>query len=162
MYHVIGVDPGLIDTGIVSLIFMPEKKNIIKDMRVVTGPNANQVQAEVRTLSRAVKDPHIVIEKYRPRQRLNQDHRMVKLEHELRQALPQAVFLQNTGVKSVVSSDLLELIGCNVFPQGTHHQDLKSAARIGILGMLKDPDGNKILADLILDFLEIGKMPTIL
>jgi hypothetical protein len=57
------------------------------------------------------------------------------------------------GVKKVVKSPLMELLGVWDFRLKTHHQDLRSAARIALLGMLKDDHLNKLLTDVVADHL---------
>jgi len=64
------------------------------------------------------------------------------------------VLLLNTGVKKVVRRQLMELVGVWSFPTVTHHQDLRSAARIGLLGMLKHAVMNQLLADVVADHLK--------
>jgi hypothetical protein len=43
----------------------------------------------------------------------------------------------------------MELLGVWKFKTPTHHQDLRSAARILLLGMFKDPQLNKLIADIV-------------
>ena len=62
--------------------------------------------------------------------------------------------LPNMGVKKVVRRPLMELLGAWKFSTVTHHQDLRSAARIALLGMLKDPHMNRLLFDVVLDHIE--------
>ena len=77
---------------------------------------------------------------------------MVSAVTEFRKELGGTV-LQNMGVKKVVKSPLMELLGVWNFNTPTHHQDLRSAARIGLLGMLKDDILNKLLTDIVADHL---------
>jgi hypothetical protein len=44
-----------------------------------------------------------------------------------------------------VTRELLELLEAWHFSTTTHHQDLRSAARIAVLGMLLDPALNNVL-----------------
>jgi hypothetical protein len=62
--------------------------------------------------------------------------------------------LQNTGVMQVVGKPLLQLLHVWNFGQSTHHQDLRSAARIAVLGMLLDPLLNQTLFIYVTDNLE--------
>jgi hypothetical protein len=62
--------------------------------------------------------------------------------------------LNNTGVKKVVRQPLMELLGVWKFSTTTHHQDLRSAARIALLGMLKHQELNRLLTEVVKDNLE--------
>jgi hypothetical protein len=62
--------------------------------------------------------------------------------------------LMNTGVKKVVRRQLMDLLGVWSFSTVTHHQDLRSAARIAIYGMLKHAVMNELLADVVADHLK--------
>ena len=42
---------------------------------------------------------------------------------------------------------------CGSSAPPTHHQDLRSAARIALLGMLRDEQMNRLLADVVRDHL---------
>ena len=99
------------------------------------------------------KQAFVFIEGYRARSNFNTDQRMVSGVTEFRRELGGTV-LQNMGVKKVVKSPLMELLGVWKFDQVTHHQDLRSAARIALLGMLKDDHLNKLLTTVVADHLE--------
>lgn len=145
--HVVGVDPGLVHTGVVRMLFDPECTEIVVDSEAVAGTNAVAV-AQWIFRDYAPYKPDIWIEGYRPRSNLNSDKRMVEAVSEIRKATRGKV-LDNTGVKKVVKQPLMELLGVWKFATPTHHQDLRSAARIAILGMLKDPDQNRLIADIV-------------
>lgn len=144
--HIIGIDPGLVDTGVVRLKFKPGIKTVETSWAVVSGVDAMRVKSWI-DLEPGVD--HVFVEKYRPRSNFGTDERMVQGERDLRVALKDAVFLNNTGIKAVVKPHVLRALGLWTFRQSTHHQDLRSAARIAVLGMMKDEEGNKILADFI-------------
>jgi hypothetical protein len=57
------------------------------------------------------------------------------------------------GVKKIVKPAVLITLGAWLFSTPTHHDDLRSAARIAVLGMMKDPEMNLLLADIIRDHL---------
>lgn len=153
MTHVVGVDPGLVHTGVVSLLFRPDDKSITRCFFVVDGPDADAVQFWVGATHRFVQ-PTVFIEKYVPRQRLGTDERMVKAEAAFKQALPKAVLVRNTGAKQIVSQQVMQMLNVWSFGVTTHHQDLRSAARIMLYGMMKDPQLNELLADVIRDWLD--------
>lgn len=149
--HVVGVDPGLVHTGVVRMIFDPAQHKVEVHHKAVLGADVTGVRRTVLALG---VTPHIFIEKYQPRSHLNTDAEMGKLLIELKQALPNAHILLNTGVKKVVKKPLMELLGVWKFSTATHHQDLRSAARIALLGMLKDEQMNRLLADVVLAHLK--------
>lgn len=48
----------------------------------------------------------------------------------------------------------MNLLGVWKFSTVTHHQDLRSAARIALFGMLKNEETNRLLADVVADHLK--------
>lgn len=151
--HVVGVDPGIVDTGVVRLLFKPNLKRLEVGHTVIAGDDAQAV-AEWALDSKFMSVPKVFVEKYTPRLKLDSDVRMVDAERHLRQALPDAKILPNTGVKRVIPQTLMEVFGVWSWPTVTHHQDLRSAGRIALLGMVKDPVLNKVMADMVRDHLE--------
>lgn len=143
---VIGVDPGLVHTGVVMLDFEPEIRCLTVEHRVIDGLDAPAAAAAVMDMtgydSFATIDTFI--EWYRPRSGFSQDERMVQANNDFRSAL-HGKLLRNTGVKKVVTKELMELCRVWSFNTKTHHQDLRSAARIALLGMLLDPALNQVL-----------------
>ena len=148
--HVVGVDPGLVHTGVVRMIFDPNKKVVEVHHKAIAGADASAVHRMALALG---DTPHIFIEKYQPRSNLNTDTEMVKAVQELKRVLPNATILLNTGVKKVVKKPLMELLEVWSFPTVTNHQDLRSAARIALLGMLKSEPMNRLLSDVVRDHL---------
>ena len=150
--HIVGVDPGLVHTGVVRLVFRPDEKAVDVAHQAIVGPDAAAVRAW------AVPDPHdwprIFIEKYQPRSHFAGDVRMVEAQANLKTRLPSAQLLLNTGVKQVVRKSLMELLGIWRFTTVTNHQDLRSAGRIALYGMLKDEELNRLLADVVRDQLK--------
>jgi hypothetical protein len=149
--HVIGVDPGLVHTGAVHLCFKPNLKILEVEHHLVTGLDA---QAVADWIQQIPQEHFVYVEKYAPRQSLDSDVRMVQGEQDLRRAIPNAMFLRNMGVKKVVPPELMSVLGVWHFGTQTHHQDLRSAARIAILGMLKEPRLNRIMADVVQAYLD--------
>jgi hypothetical protein len=142
-----------VDTGVVSLLFRPMLRTLTIEHTVISGDDADAVSDWVYHASRPAKQ-FVFVEKYTPRLKLDSDQRMVKAEQELRRALPDAKFLPNTGVKRVIPQALMDVFGVYSWPTVTHHQDLRSAARIALLGMVKEPRLNTIMADVVRDHLE--------
>lgn len=143
---VIGVDPGLVHTGIVMLDFDIEKSQLTVDHRMVKGLNSVQARIDVATMTKHKPYPtiDIFIEWYRPRSNFSVDERMIQANSEFARDLG-GFLLRNTGVKKIVTQELMELAHVWSFPTKTHHQDLRSAARIALLGMMLDPALNKVL-----------------
>lgn len=140
----IGVDPGLVHTGVVRLDFRPS--GLVVEHEVFAGDNPQGVAQYV--LHRPT--PHVWIEAYTDRaSAYGGDEKMRRLMAELKVLLPKAHVLDNMGVKQVVQRHLMEKLNCWRFGTPTHHQDLRSAARIAIYGALKDPVLNEKLFDYV-------------
>ena len=146
MITVAGIDPGLVHTGVVEMEFDRANRTVTVDSFAVIGPDAAAVKA------RLAPGAVVFIEGYRARSNFDTDQRMVTAVSEFRKELGGTV-LQNMGVKKVVKSPLMELLGVWTFSTTTHHQDLRSAARIALLGMLKNEHLNKLLTDVVADHL---------
>lgn len=153
--HVFGIDPGLVHTGVVHLRFASGLRRVNVTSVPVAGPDAAKVADWIRRSRQGSGLPraHVFIEGYKPRSHFGTDASMVKAVHDMHQAIPGSIVLLNTGVKKVVRRPLMELVGVWNFAVTTNHQDLRSAARIALLGMLKDPELNTLLADLVRDHL---------
>lgn len=145
--HVVGIDPGLVHTGCVRMSFDLIAQRIELSHLVVDGLDTAATAAWVGDC------PHVYIEGYRPRHNLNSDARMVAGVADMKQAIPGSVVLNNTGVKVVVPAKLMQLLGVWDWDQSTHHQDLRSAARIAVLGMMKNSHLNSVLSATVRDHL---------
>lgn len=145
--HIVGVDPGLVHTGVVRLLFRQPAKELLIETHVIDGLDAEAVNEW--TYQTGLPRPKVYVEKYRPRQNLSADTRMVQGEQDIKREIPAAILLSNTGVKKVATEPLMKAMGLWSFKQSTHHQDLRSAARIAVLGMMKDEALNVTLSDLI-------------
>ena len=154
-----GVDPGVVHTGVVQINLDPELRQLTKLSWVVAGITPEALD-EVKALAKASGPDHVFIEKYRPRSNFGHDEKMQHAVTVLTRSIPGARALLNTGVTKVVTRELLQLLGLWRFSTVTHHQDLRSAARIAVLGMLKHSDINQILATVVADQLD-GKPWTI-
>lgn len=152
MYHTaIGIDPGLVDTGIIILMFDTHNNTLAIQPYVLNQASVKQVYNLISSWDLDLSN--VFIEAYRPRSNFNTDHRMTELQAELKAAIPTAKFINNTGVKKVITADLMSALAVWLFKQHTNHQDLRSAARIALYGMVKDDDLNKVLADYMADYL---------
>ncbi len=150
--HIIGIDPGIVHTGVVSIDFNPVAKTILLDHEVVQGTDARATATWIRGL-RTSRPDHVFIEGYRPRSNLGHDKDMVNAVAHMKAATHGTV-LDNTGIKKVVRPAVLQALGVWQFSTPTHHDDLRSAARIAVLGMLKLPELNELLADVVRDHLD--------
>lgn len=152
--QVFGIDPGLVHTGIVSLVFYPSAKHFLVDEHVVSGCKAQDVTGAVWRMQEKQLKQRVFIEGYRPRNNFGTDTRMLKAISELQAAMPKAKVLQNMGVKKIITPQMMTLLNVWDFATPTHHQDLRSAARILLFGMAKDRDLNLILSDAVRDALD--------
>jgi hypothetical protein len=148
--HVVGIDPGLVHTGVVRFVFSPGAKLLEVEHEAIVGPDA----AATRRFAHQEPEPTIFIEKYQPRSHFDSDAKMAKAIYDMKAAMPKATTVLNTGVKKVVRQPLMELLKVWSFPTTTNHQDLRSAARIALLGMLKQPSMNQLLSDLVRDHVQ--------
>lgn len=136
--HLGGIDPGLVHTGVVGITLDNLKRTIRVRSHIINGPNPGAVAAAVD--QRAT----LFIEKYEDRGTVFSTHNEMRVfEVALKSALPRATVLSNTGVKKVVTEQMLRVLGLTGF-RTTHHKDLESAARIAVFGGLKDPAINAI------------------
>lgn len=148
MATIIGIDPGLVNTGLVVLSFKDNQLTVAHRVYTDTKEQLGQVVADVALLSGP--DTHIFIEAYRPRgNNFGTDKPMRELMHALGGRLPKAKVIDNTGMKAVVTTALMKRLEVWTFSTPTHHQDLRSAARIGLYGALKDDTLNRVLYDYV-------------
>ena len=150
---IIGIDPGLVHTGVV-MIKIDTIKNIHRvEHKIVESDNPAETAAWVRRHD-ASNQAYIYIEKYLDRGTVFNTHsRMRVFEQELKRALPTAKLVDNTGAKKIVTRELMELLDVWKFPT-TNHQDLQAAARIALFGALKDTGLNRALYNLTITLLE--------
>lgn len=144
-----GIDPGIVDTGIVTFTFSMALKQLVIDARVVKGLDAKTIADRAQRYGPGLP---VFIEAYRPRSNMQYDNEMVARIAEIKKAIPGSIVLNNTGVKKVVRQPLMEALGVWKFNQATHHQDLRSAARIGIYGAMKDEALNQALTSYMTDY----------
>jgi hypothetical protein len=152
-YTLIGVDPGLVDTGVVAIHLFPLTKSIEVRHRIVKGDVVTEIAEAIDDLSDG-QAAYTFVEQYRDRGTVFQQHgRMRELEVRLKSHLIGAKFLDNMGIKTVVARALMKLLHVWDFPT-TNHRDLQSAARIAILGALKNPELNDLLTDYVIDHVD--------
>ena len=142
-----GVDPGIVHTGVVTLMMDPEARTFDTYNEPVVGADPDEVMTALENSGYGIPD-HTFIEKYNPRSAFKQDKEMIVAVSELNKHLPNSKVINNMGSKQVIRKPLLDQLDLWVFP-ATHHQDLQAAARIMIYGMLKNPELNTLLADFV-------------
>lgn len=152
---VIGIDPGLVNTGVVVLRANTRQHHLNVEHFVIDGKvnHAKQVAELLDSLGYSTK--HVFIEGFRERgNQYAQDKAMRDLMVDFRSVLPKATVLDNMGVKKIVPTDILGIFGMDNFP-ATHHRDLESAARILIYGMLKDDKLNEVVYSIVSGYVHL-------
>ena len=149
--HIIGIDPGIVDSGAVSMQF--DKRARVLDIDWLVVQNANSASGPefiAEWIEHYGGKPSVFVEKYNPRPGMPTNAKMVELEHSLKLALPKgAAFINNMGVKQVITRELMMLLNVWTYTHVTHHQDLRAAARIGLYGAVKDDELNEGIADVV-------------
>jgi len=149
---IIGIDPGIVHTGVVRLLLDQDKRTVHSEFAVIDGLDAAAVE---RWVYRFGVEPDLIsIEQYRPRQKLSSDVRMLQAEKNFLREMPEARLVPNTGVRRLAPRWTLDIFGIGAFPQATHHDDLGSAARILYLGGIKDDSINPCLTRVVRDFVD--------
>lgn len=163
---IIGIDPGIVHTGIVAYGLCTHRPNRFPMIyRVIDTEDADaedRVKLITDGVSRFLEDmlpplaslnyataetPMLIfIEDYRSRASSNKpDAQMREIVSALRRLLPLANVVDNTGSKKIARPALMQQLGLNTF-RATHHQDLQAASRIMIYGALKQDNLNALLA----------------
>ena len=157
-YEVWGVDPGLVDTGIVQISFDTDTQRWYVNHTVFKGVVDTQRKrripsAEIADYLNAEVPSHaaIYIEAYRPRSHYQNDAEMGRAINDLKARVRKAKSLDNTGMKKIVKPALMQRLNVWTFSTKTHHNDLRSAAMIALYGMLKDEVGNSVLFQFLCD-----------
>lgn len=157
--EIVGIDPGLVHTGAVMIRLLAHVRAIEIKHEAIVGPDAAAADQWLRQVSvhqppwRPGKGPMMFIEGYRQRSNYGTNDKMIEAVMNFKKQFPFSRVLQNTGVKQVVRRPLMELLGVWSFSTPTHHQDLRSAARIGIYGALKHEVLNELLFTIVNDHL---------
>lgn len=150
--QIVGIDPGIVHTGVVSLRFLPKMREVYASHAVVQGTNVMDTWKVVDDWTHG-RRCEVYIEGYRSRSNLAHDKDMLIAVSEMKKEMgPTAKVLDNTGVKKTVKPAVLQALGVWKFSTPTHHDDLRSAARIAVLGMLKEH--NELLATVIRDHID--------
>lgn len=153
MYVVVGIDPGIVNTGIIIYFICPQERFVFLKHTAIEGCKTDDILSFLSMhldLSDARPWTYMFVEEYRPRSHFDTDARMGAAVNEIKKMGPEIYALDNSGVKNIVSRALLELLRSWSFTTKSNHQDVRSAARIAILGMLKNEHLNQLLADIVI------------
>lgn len=172
-FTLIGIDPGVKDTGLVVIRLDVEertigiKPHVFEDVTKIYKGTFDIKPSYLDDISQIVQNEEAEnprtykwIEGYMPRgYNVRQDQAMTNLVDATNHTLPGSVVVDNRGVKNIVTEDTMKLFHVARFNKGTNHADLKSAARIALRGGIDRPDDvNPVLAQYMIDHL-IGGMP---
>jgi len=142
---IIGIDPGEIHTGCVAFLFNEAERKLDVDFAVINGVDVHEVRAWIEDLTRPAA---IFIEDYNPgnfgrvSKRMSEALGRLKAEFPPRpdDAPPHFIvkYVDNAGINTLVPVAVQKSFGVAKFPVATHHNDLVSAGKIAILGMMQD------------------------
>jgi hypothetical protein len=131
--------------------FDSEVRTIVVSHEVVDGLDEQEVADWFATGVRGTPKTGFV-EGYRPRANLSPDREMQAGVTRMCDATG-FKSLDNMGAKAVITPGVMQALGVWSWRTSTHHQDLRSAARIALFGFVKTPEGNRLIADIIRDHL---------
>ena len=152
----IGIDPGLVHTAGVAVRANLVATSFTIRTKVVDGISDSAL-AEMAEWAASVGAEWeqkkavdaVAIEGYRPRGHYQGDSNMMQAIKHLQTQIPGSRQVPNMGVKKVITNDTLKLLRLWSFQPKTHHQDLRSAARIGLFHYAQLPGGSEWLYELI-------------
>lgn len=142
---IIGIDPGIIHTGCVAFLFNERDKELDVHYAVINGTEPVEVRAWIED---QVKPGAIYIEDYNPGNYQREDKKMSEALGRLKAEFPPAdspyivKYVDNAGINTLIPVAVQKLYGIHKFNVATHHNDLNSAGKIALLGMLQDKSGN--------------------
>ena len=147
---VIGIDPGVVHTGCVDLYFNRARTRFTVVHAVLSGVDVGEVLswvADVCDTFRAPTDQRFVfIEDYNPGNFVRENKKMSEALGRLKVAMPASEetpvvrYVDNAGVNTLIPPSVQKVFRVDSFTTPTHHNDLVSAGKIALLGMLKDKD----------------------
>ena len=144
----IGIDPGLVHTAGVAVQASHSIASFTVHTKVVDGISDSAL-AEMAEWAKEKDVDGVAIEGYRPRGHYQGDSNMMQAIKHLQTQIPGSRQVPNMGVKKVITNDTLKLLRLWSFQPKTHHQDLRSAARIGLFHYAQDPGGSEWLYEII-------------
>lgn len=148
-----GVDPGLVHTGVVTFD-LPAPDDDDQTIWIKYRVFENVDEEEIADyIDKHTDSDYIFIEDYDMRNNFNTDKAMAGAVERLKNAVPRGQLINNAGVNTLIPSGLMRIFDVWSFPVVTNHNDLRSAARIALLGMLKDEELRKFLSNIVSEFL---------
>ena len=152
--QLIGIDPGLVDTGVVRIRIDTATRSVTVKENVFTNVSAGAIGVfvdQARDAHTYQFSTYVYIEDFRVRKGYSTNIPMIGFINDLRKTVPSAKVLNNMGVTKVITKPIMEAFGVWDFNISTHHQDLRSAARIALFGAVRD-DGlnNKFIFPVLL------------
>ena len=144
----IGIDPGLVHTAGVAVQTSHVLGSFTIHTKVVDGISDSALSEMAEWAQEKAADA-VAIEGYRPRGHYRGDSNMMQAIKHLQTQIPGSSQIPNMGVKKVITDDTLKLLRLWNFQPKTHHQDLRSAARIGLFHYAQVPGGSEWIYELI-------------
>lgn len=158
---IIGIDPGIIHTGCVALQLDDNTRTIDVTYAVINGVN---VEAVLHWVEAQPQPYSLFIEDYNPSNYAREDKKMSEALGRLKAAYPPADnpivrYVDNAGINTLIPVPVQRIFGVAKFPVTTHHNDLVSAGKIALLGMLQDKEGTlrNLISNVVLH--ELKKHP---
>ena len=148
MQSFIGIDPGLVHTAGVAVQASHVFNSFTIHTKVVDGISDSAL-TEMAEWAKEKAVEGVAIEGYRPRGHYQGDSNMMQAIKHLQTQIPGSRQVPNMGVKKVITNDTLKLLRLWSFQPKTHHQDLRSAARIGLFDYAQAPGGSEWLYEAI-------------
>lgn len=141
-----GIDPGIIHTGCVAITLDEAKRTIDIRFEIINGVDISKTQYWVNKQGLDA----LFIEDYNPGNYTREDKKMSEALGRLKSAFiptddPIVRYVDNAGINTLIPIAVLRCFGVDKFPVSTNHNDLVSAAKIALLGMLKDKSGLRLL-----------------
>lgn len=156
-----GIDPGIVHTGCVNITVNKTIRAITIHHKVISGVDASKVREWV--------DSHtagpVFIEDYNPGNYVREDKKMSEALGRLKEEFPPSEdpivrYVDNAGINTLIPRPVLEAFKCYAFSTRTHHNDLVSAAKIALLGAIKDNSPGLELREIVSNVvLSDGKWP---
>ena len=163
-YNLVGIDPGVRDTGLVHFEFDLESNIIRIHSQAWTGVTVYEKHHaytrpefldEIAGYCQSIEGGSLIgIEGYRQRGlNIRQDARMLNLIQDLKATIPKSEVVDNTSIKKIVTNDLLKVMHASRF-EATYHADLKSAARVALRTAIQNPVINEFLARIVMEVID--------
>jgi len=154
-----GVDPGIVDTGLVRINLDSDKREWAVHAQVfhrMVNHNEDKVYVDEQALlvmSVVAGATLAGVEGYRPRGRnMIQDRMMTTLVQRIGR-IQEFQVEDNTGIRQVVTNHTLRLFKVDRFDLPTNHADLKSAARVALMRGYRDDAANEVICQFFEDML---------